>query len=92
MCEFPKLFFPVEGPLIQTIVAVCEAETGQRMTPFARGAKSYACYMPNCVAVGRNWPGETETNIHGPDESYTFTSLRGAARILAHLLVRLART
>ncbi len=90
--EFPKLYYPLDSPLVQTILAVYDAETHEGLPPASRGAKSYACYLPNCVAVGRNQPGETETNVHGPDESYTFRSLRGAGRMLARLLIRLART
>jgi len=83
---------PIDSPLVQTVMAVYNAETDEGLPPYSRGGRTYAAYVPHCVCVGRSLPGEPEGGVHGPDEHYSFASLRGGGRMLAHLLIRLART
>ncbi|HET6427313.1 MAG TPA: M20/M25/M40 family metallo-hydrolase [Phycisphaerae bacterium] len=88
----PPVHQPIDGPLVQTVMAVYNAHTDEGKPPYSRGAKTYASYVPRCVCVGRTLPGEGDGGVHGADEHATLTGLRGAGRMLAELLIRLART
>jgi len=83
---------PVDGALVRTVMAVYNAETDLGRPPYARGARTYAAYIPNGVSVGRNDPAKGETGVHGPDESCSVGGLGVAGRMLARVLIRLART
>ena len=88
----PPMHEPIDGPLVATVQAVYDAASDGGKKAFSRGARTYAAYVPHCVCVGRNLPGEPRGGIHGPDEHYSLKSLRGAGKMLAELLIRLART
>ncbi|KKM24884.1 hypothetical protein LCGC14_1600660, partial [marine sediment metagenome] len=86
----PPMHEPVDGTLVQTVMAVYRAELNGENPPIARGARTYASYIPHCVCVGRDDPSWSEGGVHGADEHYALPALRTAGRALAHLLIRLA--
>jgi len=90
--HMPALYHAIDGPLLSTVMAVYRAESDEGEPAFCMGGRTYASFVPNCVAVGAGMPGEQRGGIHSNDEYSTFTSLRRNAEILAHLLVRLAKT
>lgn len=86
--DSPPLYFPLEHPLVKSIVEVYRAETGEDLEPGTMGGGTYARAVPNCVAIGTGWEGDGPA--HETDERMATESLRKMARIYAHLLVRLA--
>lgn len=86
--DSPPLYFPVDHPLVQTILDVHEAETGERGTPGVMGGGTYARAIPNTVSVGTGWEGDG--NAHETDERLKIDSLYRMSRIYAHILYRLA--
>lgn len=82
------LYFPIDHPLVQTILDVHEAETGERGTPGVMGGGTYARAIPNTVSVGTGWEGDG--NAHETDERLKIDNLYRMSRIYAHILYRLA--
>lgn len=88
MDDSPPLYFPLDHPLVKSIVEVYAAETGEKLEPGTMGGGTYARAVPNCVAIGTGWEGDGPA--HETDERIAVESLRKMARIYGHLLVRLA--
>ena len=86
--DSPSLYFPIEHPLVQTIVDVYEQETGERRAPGTMGGGTYARAIPNTVSVGTGWEGDG--NPHETDERVKVEHIFKMARIYAHILYRLA--
>ncbi|MDX2065416.1 MAG: Sapep family Mn(2+)-dependent dipeptidase [Fimbriimonadaceae bacterium] len=83
------LYFPVEHPLVRTIVDVYAAETGERLAPGTMGGGTYARAIPNTVSIGTGWAGDGKA--HETDERVKVDHLYRMAEIYAHLFLRLAR-
>jgi succinyl-diaminopimelate desuccinylase len=86
--DSPPLYFPLDHPLVQTIVDVYEAETGERRRPGTMGGGTYARAVPNTVSIGTGWEGDG--NAHETDERLKVEHLFKMSRIYAHILYRLA--
>ncbi len=84
------LYFPLDHPLVKTIVDVYEAETGERKTPGVMGGGTYARAIPNTVAIGTGWQGDGDA--HQTDERLKVDHLYKMARIYAHIIYRLAKS
>lgn len=83
------LYMPPETPLIQTLQAVYEQQTGQKAELLCIGGGTYAKSMPNTVAFGPVFPDEPCTE-HEPDEYITLENLRRCTEIFAAAMVALA--
>jgi succinyl-diaminopimelate desuccinylase len=86
--DSPPLYFPLDHPLVKTIVDVYEAETGERRQPGTMGGGTYARAVPNTVSVGTGWEGDGAA--HETDERVKVDHLFKMSRIYAHILYRLA--
>lgn len=83
------LYFPIDHPLVKTVVDVYADETGNRMTPGTMGGGTYARAIPNSVSIGTGWTGDG--NAHETDERLKVDHLFKMSRIYAHILYRLAQ-
>lgn len=83
------LYFPLEHPLVKTVVDVYAEETGERRRPGVMGGGTYARAIPNTVAIGTGWEGDGEA--HQTDERLKVENLFKMSRIYAHILYRLAK-
>lgn len=86
--DSPPLYFPLEHPLVRTIVDVYEQETGERRAPGVMGGGTYARAVPNTVAIGTGWEGDGDA--HQTNERLKVEHLFRMSRIYAHILYRLA--
>jgi succinyl-diaminopimelate desuccinylase len=86
--DSPSLYFPIDHPLVQTIVEVYRAETGDMKEPQTMGGGTYARAVPNTISVGTGWIGDGEP--HQTDERIKAAHLLKMARIYAAILYRLA--
>jgi succinyl-diaminopimelate desuccinylase len=86
--DSPPLYFPIDHPLVKTIVQVYEEETGEVGVPATMGGGTYARAIPNTVSVGTCWAGDGKA--HETDERYKIENLCRASRIYASILYRLA--
>lgn len=82
------LYFPLDSPLVKTIVEVYREETGDTTEPFTMGGGTYARAVPNMVSIGTGWTGDGKA--HETDERMKIEHLYKISRIYAHILVRLA--
>ena len=89
MTDSPPLYFPLEHPLVSTIVDVYEAETGERKAPGTMGGGTYARAVPNTVSIGTGWEGDGPA--HETDERLKIEHLFRMSRIYAHIFYRLAK-
>lgn len=81
------LYFPLDHPLVRSVVEVYRAETGDEKAPGTMGGGTYARAVPNCVAIGTSWPGDGVA--HETDERILVEGLVKTAKIYARLLLRL---
>jgi succinyl-diaminopimelate desuccinylase len=88
MSDSPPLYFPLDHPLVATIVDVYEAETGERKAPGTMGGGTYARAVPNTVSIGTGWQGDGPA--HETDERLKIDHLFQMSRIYAHIFYRLA--
>jgi succinyl-diaminopimelate desuccinylase len=86
--DSPPLYFPLDHPLVKTIVDVYEEETGERKEPGTMGGGTYARAIPNTVSIGTGWEGDG--NAHETDERLKVENLFKMSRIYAHILYRMA--
>jgi len=86
--DSPPLYFPLNHPLVQTIVDVYEAETGERRAPGVMGGGTYARAVPNTVAIGTGWDGDGDA--HQTNERLKVDHLYRMSQIYAHIIYRLA--
>ncbi len=86
--DSPSLYFPLDHPLVKTVVDVYEEETGERKKPGVMGGGTYARAIPNTVSIGTGWEGDGKA--HETDERLKVAHLFKMSRIYAHILYRLA--
>ena len=86
--DSPSLYFPIDHPLVKTIVEVYREQTGDMTEPATMGGGTYARAVPNTISVGTCWLGDGEA--HQTDERIAIESLKKASRIYAAILYRLA--
>ena len=86
--DSPGLYFPVDHPLVATIVDVYAEESGERREPGTMGGGTYARAVPNTVSVGTGWEGDG--GAHETDERLKVDHLYRMARIYGRILLRLA--
>jgi len=87
--DSPSLYFPLDHPLVSTIVDVYEEETGEHEEPGVMGGGTYARAVPNTVSIGTSWEGDGKA--HETDERIKIENLYKASRIYGHILYRLGR-
>jgi succinyl-diaminopimelate desuccinylase len=87
--DSPPLYFPLDHPMVKTIIDVYAEETGETREPGTMGGGTYARALPNTVSIGTGWDGDGKA--HETDERVKVESLHKMARIYAHILYRLAR-
>jgi succinyl-diaminopimelate desuccinylase len=83
-----SLYFPLDHPLVKTIVDVYQEETGDMREPGTMGGGTYARAVPNTVSIGTGWQGDGFA--HETDERLSVENLFKMSRIYAHILYRLA--
>jgi succinyl-diaminopimelate desuccinylase len=88
LADSPGLFFPLDHPLVKTILDVHEAETGIPGIPEVIGGGTYARAIPNTVSIGTCWEGDGYA--HETNERIRVEHLFKASRIYAHVLYRLS--
>lgn len=86
--DSPPLYFPLDHPLVRTIVAVAEEELGPGQVPGVMGGGTYARAVPNTVSIGTGWDGDGPA--HENDERLKVEHLFKMSRIYAHILYKLA--
>lgn len=86
--DSPSLYFPLDHPLVKTIVDIYTEESGEVKQPGVTGGGTYARAIPNTVSIGTCWDGDGKA--HENDERYKIENLFRASRIYAHILYRLA--
>jgi succinyl-diaminopimelate desuccinylase len=86
--DSPSLYFPIDSPLVKTIVDVYREETGDMSEPFTMGGGTYARAVPNMVSIGTGWAGDGKA--HETDERMKIDHLYKLSRIYAHILFRLS--
>ena len=87
--DSPPLYFPLDHPLVRTMVDVYEEESGERLTPGTMGGGTYARAIPNTVSIGTGWQGDG--NAHETDERLKIENLYRMSRLYARVLYRLAQ-
>ena len=86
----PGLLVPRESELVQKLMGVYRAQTGDVMRePLAIGGGTYARAMPNAVAFGCEWPGDPMV-AHMPDEYLSIDDLRRNTLMIADAILALA--
>jgi succinyl-diaminopimelate desuccinylase len=85
----PPHYLPAESPLVKTLLAAYQEETGDFSPPLAIGGRTYATALGNGVAFGPNLPGRPQL-AHQKDEYIQVADLMLAARIYGRALFHLA--
>lgn len=85
----PKLYYPEDTPLVQTLLGVYRDATGDNAPPKCIGGGTYAKTLPNLLAFGPIFPGD-EVTEHKPDEYIELDRLVQNAQIIAAAIVALA--
>lgn len=85
--DSPSLYFPIDHPLVKTIVEAYRAETGDMKEPGVMGGGTYARAIPNTVSIGTGWDGDGKA--HETDERLKIENLYKMSRIYAHILYKL---
>ena len=85
----PPLHVPAESEVVRGLLQVYGELTGLPAYAMAIGGGTYARTMPNTVAFGICFPGDTDT-CHMPDEYIEVDKFMLSIRIMAHAIVRLA--
>ncbi len=83
------LYVPQDDPLVETLLSVYRAETGDQAAPKTIGGGTYARAMTHGVAFGPDFPG-TPGVAHQADENWPVDQLILAAKIYAKAIARLA--
>jgi succinyl-diaminopimelate desuccinylase len=85
------LYFPLDHPLVKTIVQAYTDETGEKLLPDVMGGGTYARAIPNSVSIGTSWPELGDGVAHETDERIFVQSLYKSARIYARIFLGLIR-
>lgn len=88
--NLPPLHVPQDSSLVVTLMDTYRELTGQDVQPVAIGGGTYARSMPNIVAFGPNFPGDSEA-AHQAGEYITYKTLLASAAIYRQALRRLAK-
>lgn len=78
-----------EHKIVRGLLQVYHEVTGRDAYAFAIGGGTYSRMMPNTVAFGLNFPGDTDT-CHMPDEYIDIEKMMLSVRIFAHAIAALA--
>ena len=89
MSHAAPLYVPKDNELVRRLLAVYEAETGEKAEPKSIGGGTYAKSMPNIVAFGPIFPGD-EVREHKPDEYMETVRVIQNAEIIAAAMKALA--
>ena len=89
MSHAAPLYVPKDNELVRRLLAVYEAETGEKAEPKSIGGGTYAKSMPNIVAFGPIFPGD-EVREHKPDEYMETARVIQNAEIIAAAMKALA--
>lgn len=90
MSHAAPLYVPKDNELVRRLLAVYEAETGEKAEPKSIGGGTYAKSMPNIVAFGPIFPGD-EVREHKPDEYMEIERVLQNAEIIAAAMYELAK-
>lgn len=85
----PKLYIPEDAQLVQLLLGVYRAHTGDMSSPKAIGGGTYAKAIPNILAFGPLFPGDDVVE-HMPNEYVSVERLIQNAKIIADAIVALA--
>lgn len=88
--DSPPLYFPLDHPLVKTIVEAYREETGDQTEPGTMGGGTYARAIPNTVSIGTGWQMDGDGGIHETDERLKVENLFRMSRIYARILYKLA--
>ena len=80
---------PAEHKVVKGLLKVYHEVTGRDAYAFAIGGGTYSRMMPNTVAFGLNFPGDTDT-CHMPDEFIDVDKMMLSVKIFAHAIATLA--
>ena len=80
---------PAEHKVVKGLLKVYHEVTGLDAYAFAIGGGTYSRMMPNTVAFGLNFPGDTDT-CHMPDEFIDIDKMMLSVKIFAHAIATLA--
>ena len=83
------LYVPLDSPLVSTLMAVYQEETGDQTPVMSSGGATFARTMENCVAYGALFPDALQTE-HQANERAKLDDLYRAMEIYAETIRRLA--
>jgi len=83
------LYVPLDSPLVSSLMAVYQEETGDRTPAMSSGGATFARTMENCVAFGALFPGAEQTE-HQANERAKIDDLYAAMEIYRKAIQRLA--
>lgn len=83
------LYVPLDSPLVSTLMAVYQEETGDQTPAISSGGATFARTMENCVAYGALFPDALQTE-HQSNERAKLDDLYRAMEIYAETIRRLA--
>ncbi len=89
MSETPVYHVSKDHEVVKGLIDAYTTATGQPGYAFAIGGGTYSRMMPNTVAFGPNFPGDTDM-CHMPDEYMDIDKMMLSARIYALAIARLA--
>lgn len=84
------LYVPKDSELVQKLMRVYEAETGDQAQPVAIGGGTYAKAFKNMVAFGPAFPGDEDT-VHQPNEYVEVDKLMKSIQITGAAMYELAK-
>ncbi|MEG2353753.1 MAG: dipeptidase PepV [Clostridium sp.] len=84
------LYFSPEHSLVKSLQKVYTEQTGEEAKLVSIGGGTYAKEMPNTVAFGPMFPGDTDV-VHQPNEYIEIEKLIKNAKIYGHALYELAK-
>lgn len=85
----PRLYVPEDSKLVQSLLKVYRAATGDFAPPKCIGGGTYAKAIPNILAFGPLFDGD-EVLEHKPDESISLDRLVQNAQIIGAAILELA--
>lgn len=83
------LYVPLDSPLVSSLMAVYQEETGDKTPAMSSGGATFARTMGNCVAFGALFPGAEQTE-HQANERAKIDDLYAAMEIYREAIQRLA--
>lgn len=83
------LYVPLDSPLVSSLMAVYQEETGDKTPAMSSGGATFARTMENCVAFGALFPSAEQTE-HQANERAKIEDLYAAMEIYREAIQRLA--